>query len=211
MTKIITVDGNIGSGKSTLIQVMKNYYKDNKKIGFVDEPVELWSLIKDSSGKNIIEHFYEDQEKWAFCFQMTAYISRLEELRKTLRDNYDFIFCERSIFTDKNIFAKLLYQDFKINEIEYKIYNMWFDSFSNDFSNPIKIYIKTDPEVCYQRILKRSRTGEENICKEYLTRCHEAHDEWLVNSDLTLDGNKDNEKSDIYKRWLKRINEYLGI
>lgn len=211
MTKIITVDGNIGSGKSTLIQVMKDYYKDNEKIGFVDEPVDLWSLIKDSSGKNIIQHFYEDQEKWAFCFQMTAYISRLEELRKTLRDNYDFIFCERSIFTDKNVFAKLLYQDFKINEIEYKIYNMWFDSFSKDFLNPIKIYIKTEPEVCYQRILKRSRTGEENICKEYLTRCHEAHDEWLVNANLTLDGNKDNEKSDIYKSWLKTIDEYLCI
>lgn len=211
MTKIITVDGNIGSGKSTLIQVMKNYYKDNKKIGFVDEPVDLWSLIKDSSGKNIIEHFYEDQGKWAFCFQMTAYISRLEELRKTLKHNYDFIFCERSIFTDKNVFAKLLFQDFKINEIEYKIYNMWFDSFSKDFSNPIKIYIKTDPKVCYQRILKRSRTGEENICKEYLTRCHEAHDEWLVNCNLTLDGNKDNEKSNIYESWLKRIDEYLCI
>lgn len=211
MAKIITVDGNIGSGKSTFIEILKQHYKNNTRVGFVNEPVELWSLIKDSSGKNIIEHFYEDQEKWAFCFQMTAYISRLEELKKKLLNDYDFIFCERSIFTDKNVFAKLLYQDYKINDIEYKIYNMWFDSFSKDFTDPIKIYIKTTPEICYERILKRSRSGEQNICKEYLTRCHDAHDEWLENSNIIFDGNIDNEKNDIYKTWLKKINEYLNI
>jgi deoxyadenosine/deoxycytidine kinase len=211
MTKIFTVDGNIGSGKSTLIEKIKQHYKNNIRVGFVDEPVELWSLIKNADGKNIIEHFYEDQQKWAFCFQMTAYISRLEELKKALNCDYDFIFCERSIFTDKNIFAKLLYQDFKIEDIEYTVYKMWFDTFSKDFSEPFKIYIRTVPEVCYQRIVKRSRPGEQNICQEYLTRCHEAHEEWMQNPELVLDGNVDNEEIDIYTMWLKKIDQYLHI
>jgi len=211
MTKIFTVDGNIGSGKSTLIEKIKQHYKNNIRIGFVHEPVDLWSMIKDSSGKNIIQNFYEDQKKWAFCFQMTAYISRLDELNKALRCEYDFIFCERSIFTDRNVFAKLLYQDFKICDIEYTVYKMWFDTFSNNISNPIKIYIYTTPEVCYNRIIKRSREGEQNICQEYLTRCHEAHEEWLHDPVLILNGNEDSEKSNIYECWLKKIDNLLNI
>jgi len=50
---IISIEGNIGSGKSTLMENLKEYYKDNNEIIFLREPVDEWSLIKDSNGITI--------------------------------------------------------------------------------------------------------------------------------------------------------------
>ena len=79
---IFTVDGNIGSGKSTLIKLMKQKYKEflNKKIVYLPEPVDIWESIRDKNGKNVIESYYENQSKFAFPFQMMAYISRVHQI-----------------------------------------------------------------------------------------------------------------------------------
>ena len=61
-TKIITIEGNIGSGKSTLLKQLKETFKQ-RKIVFVDEPVKEWEDIKDSSGRTVLELFYENSEK----------------------------------------------------------------------------------------------------------------------------------------------------
>ena len=65
---IFTVDGNIGSGKSTLIKLMKEKYKafGNVKVFYLPEPVDIWESIKDKDGKNVIESYYENQVKYAF-------------------------------------------------------------------------------------------------------------------------------------------------
>ena len=73
MPKIISIEGNIGSGKSTFVNYLKNNL-DEKKYCIVDEPVNIWKEITDISGNNIISKFYEDKEKYGFSFQMLAYI-----------------------------------------------------------------------------------------------------------------------------------------
>ena len=57
---------------------------------------------------------------------MMAYISRLSLMRSAIKKNYDVIITERCIHTDKNVFAKMLYDTDKIDEINYKIYLTWF-------------------------------------------------------------------------------------
>ena len=91
---IVSFDGNIGSGKSTIVKYLKNNYynycKKNSKdlnICFLQEPVTFWESIKDDDGKNIIEHFYEDNERYSFAFQMMAYISRLKLIKDALAGN----------------------------------------------------------------------------------------------------------------------------
>ena len=83
MTRIISVEGNIGSGKSTFVEMLKKYFLDNEEMSicFVQEPVELWNEIKDNDGKTMIENFYSNPEKYSFAFQMMAYISRLSILK----------------------------------------------------------------------------------------------------------------------------------
>ena len=65
MTKIISIEGNIGSGKSTFVEFLKKNL-NNDKYCFVDEPVNIWQEIKDISGNDIISKFYEDKKKIRF-------------------------------------------------------------------------------------------------------------------------------------------------
>ena len=194
MISIFTVEGNIGSGKSTLIKILKQRlsYLGHRSIIYLQEPVDIWESIKDSEGKTIIEKYYENQTKYAFPFQMMAYISRIHQLREILtKYNNVVVICERSVFTDREIFAKMLHDDKKIEDIEYSIYLKWFDEFANQISIKGIIYIKTDPEICYERIKKRNRKGE-NISLLYLKNVHNYHENWLQNTQipvLTIDGN----------------------
>ena len=86
MSKIISIEGNIGSGKSTLVSLLKDTFENTKSnpydVIFLQEPVDEWENIKDSAGNTMLEKFYQDQEKYSFPFQMMAYISRLALLKK---------------------------------------------------------------------------------------------------------------------------------
>ena len=72
---IISIEGNIGSGKSTVMTYLKK--QNNLDIVFVDEPVNDWTTIKDSTGKNALDLFYNNQKDNSFWFQILAYITRL--------------------------------------------------------------------------------------------------------------------------------------
>ena len=163
---IVSIEGNIGSGKSTLLSSLREHYKDNSNVVFLKEPVDEWEKIKDENGETILKKFYADQEKYSFPFQMMAYVSRLKVLRDTLKtikndtDNKNIvIITERSLYTDKMVFAKMLYDSKKIEHVNYQIYLNWFDTFSDEFPVNKVVYVKTSPDKCYQRIVKRSRTG----------------------------------------------------
>ena len=206
----ISIEGNIGSGKSTLLRILK---KQKSFYDFVDEPVDEWSSIKDSDGKNMIEKFYENQEKYSFSFQMMAFISRVSMLKKkihSLSAEKTRVITERSLFTDKHVFAKMLFDQKKMEDVNYTIYNKWFDEFSAEYPVNKIIYIKADPAVCKERTIKRNRKGE-NISLEYLESCHNYHNIMIEkmkadNIDvLELDGNQS-----IYNH-LEKIYEFLGI
>ena len=217
---IISIEGNIGSGKSTLLKNLKEFYNPenqaknckNLSICFLDEPVELWNTIKDSNGVTILEKYYDNIEKYAFAFQMMAYISRLSLFRKALQGNYDVIITERSIYTDFYVFAQMLYDDKKIEEIEFVIYKKWFDEFIDELPKINYIYIKTDPDIAHQRVLKRSRQGE-TIPLEYLEKCHSYHEKWLKTIDSNkrvFDANCDiTNDTEMLDNWLDRINYFI--
>jgi ribonuclease HI/deoxyadenosine/deoxycytidine kinase len=216
MTRIITLEGNIGSGKSTFNRALEEYFKNEDnccglKICFLLEPVDIWNTIKDSDGRTMIECYYADQERYAFPFQMMAYISRLHILREEYKKNYDIIFTERCLFTDQNVFAKMLYDDGKIGEVEGQIYNKWFHEFIAEFPEMEYVYMKTTPEVALSRIVKRARPGE-NIPLEYLEKCHNYHEAWLEQhaNKCVLDGNIDStENTEIVTIWINTVNDLI--
>ena len=118
MTRIISIEGNIGSGKSTLVKKLKSALPEDTYY-FVDEPVDIWQSIQDTSGVNIINKFYSDQARYAFSFQMMAYISRVSMLKQAIRENPGkIIVTERCVDTDREVFAKMLYDDGLIEEIK---------------------------------------------------------------------------------------------
>ena len=73
MYYIFSIEGNIGSGKSTLVKILTRTFKmlGNIPIIYLPEPVSIWESITDKNGKNIIEKYYENQEKYAFFGQAT--------------------------------------------------------------------------------------------------------------------------------------------
>ena len=213
--KLITIQGNIGSGKSTIVKKLQDRYGENKRICFLQEPVDIWNNIKDENGKTILSLFYENQKEYSFSFQMMAYISRLQILKKAVDEGYDYIVSERSLDTDKNIFAKMLYDDKNIKYVEYQIYLKWFEEFQPLFQEEHVVYVRTEPEIAYKRVNKRAREGE-NIPIEYLENCHRYHEEWLMTDDsykshlLLIDGNQDIEENpEVMENWLLEIYDYI--
>ena len=217
--KFISIDGNIGSGKSTLIEALKKYFKGNPNIIFLREPVDEWDEIKDDDGVTILEKFYTNQKEYSFSFQMMAYISRLALLKEAVKNNPNaIIISERSLFTDREVFAKMLYKSGFIESVNYKIYLRWFDTFASEFPIHKVIYVKAEPQVCFDRIKKRSRTGESNIPLSYLENCHTHHNDMLdtnkpeciCDNQFVLDGNIDIYQNDNQlQEWIQEIEKFI--
>lgn len=177
---IISVDGNIGSGKSTKVRDLENYYKEKGRtdVIFIQEPVDSWNSVVDENGVTILSNYYRDQKRFAFRLQMLAYISRLSLLRDAVKKGYKYIITERCVGTDKNVFSKMLYDKGDIEHDEYIIYKKWYEEFISDVPIGAIVYIKASPETCLQRVNIRAREGE-NIPLEYLKECDKYHDEWI--------------------------------
>jgi deoxyadenosine/deoxycytidine kinase len=183
---IISIEGNIGSGKSTILKELEKMNYNESDVIFVHEPVSEWLNIK-LGDKNALELFYENQKENSFWFQILAYITRLRNLLSILENNSKdkIIICERSIYTDKYVFAKMLYESGNINEMEWLTYSYWFDTFKKQTKIDLILYVNTDPEECFNRIIKRNRLEEiDKISKEYLINCHDKHTEWFNEKDM---------------------------
>ena len=135
---IISVEGNIGSGKSTILRALRACYPDiqGKPVVYLDEPVSQWEQIKSADGKNMIELFYANPSKYAFAFQMMAYISRLSLFKEAIRAHPNsIIITERCLLTDYHIFASMLYEQGSMLDEEFAIYKQCIPARHSDYGH----------------------------------------------------------------------------
>ena len=179
---IISIDGNIGSGKSTLVSQLKDTFKDMPNVHFIQEPVDtVWNLVVDKHGETLLSNFYKNPSEHAFTFQMMAYISRLSILKDAVRNlDYDVIITERSLETDRNVFEKMLHTQGIITDLEHTVYNMWFNDFYKEVRCHAIIYIQASVDTCMKRIQQRGREGE-TISRDYIAECVRYHEDWIMN------------------------------
>lgn len=206
-TIVVSVDGNIGSGKSTLVEIIKKSISNYRTL---KEPLVVWENVVDSEKGNIITKFYSDKQRWAYTFQNFAFITRMVQLYNVLQEQPQVIITERSPLTDKYVFATMLYHDGTMSEIEWEIYNYWY-SYFNVKVDAI-IYLNTDIEVCYKRINKRNRNGESDINLEYLAKLDKYHQNLISQCDncIILDGNIEFENNkEISNMMVKQIKEFV--
>ena len=86
---LISIEGNIGTGKTTLINLLKKKFGGKNTVIFVEEPLQQWLDLKDSDGENILGKFYGNQERWSYSFQMHAFITRSKAiLEQNTEDSY---------------------------------------------------------------------------------------------------------------------------
>jgi deoxycitidine kinase len=197
ITKIICVEGSISSGKSTLMEKLKEHIADNMCNAVIGlEPLELWlSKYKTKDGQNLLSLFYEDPTRWAFTFQMTVLMDRFQMIQDLIEQNRGrTIIIERSIWTDYNCFARNLHNHDNIPLPEWVIYEKWFEWFQKMEKNMFYrcsvsyVYLRTDPKICMERLKKRSRNEESAIPQKYLDDIHALHDDWLITNEQKLLG-----------------------
>lgn len=180
--RLVCVEGNIGAGKSTLVEKMKARYADCDQILFLQEPVDIWTRIQ-QDGKSMIELFYHDQAKYSFAFQIMAYTSRLHMIENAVKEagekGIKVIVMERSLDADRNVFAKMLYDKGLMEPCMHQIYEMMSDDGLRRYMADGVLWVHAGPEICQERIRGRGRLGEEEIPLDYLVECDMYHREWL--------------------------------
>jgi deoxyadenosine/deoxycytidine kinase len=186
---IISLDGNIGAGKSTLLTEIRNKLHD---VHIVDEPVGQWTALKNAEGKNLLELFYEDKKRWAYTFQNCAILTRLKNIQDAV-ENLDstmkepqVIITERSVLTDKHVFAEMLRDGGDIDPLEWELYESWFNIFGKKYPVRGIIYVSTNSTTSNERIKIRNRNGEGNIGIDYLDALDNQHKKWVESTNIPV-------------------------
>ncbi|XP_020010286.1 deoxycytidine kinase isoform X2 [Castor canadensis] len=237
--KKVSIEGNIAAGKSTFVNILKKGCEDWK---VVPEPVARWCNVQSTqdefeelttsqkSGGNVLQMMYEKPERWSFTFQSYACLSRiraqLASLNGKLKDAEEpVLFFERSVYSDRYIFASNLYESDCMNETEWTVYQDWHDWMNNQFGQSLEldgiIYLRASPEKCLSRIYLRGRNEEQGIPLEYLEKLHYKHESWLLHRTLktnfdylqevpvlTLDVNED--FKDKHESLVGKVKEFLS-
>ncbi len=186
---IISLDGNIGAGKSTLLAEIRNRLHD---VHIVDEPVGQWTALKNAEGKNLLELFYEDKKRWSYTFQNCAILTRLKNIQDAV-ENLDstlkgpqVIITERSVLTDKHVFAEMLRENGDIDPLEWELYESWFNIFGKKYPIGGIIYVSTSSITSKERIGIRNRQGEDKIGIDYLDALDTQHKKWIENTNIPV-------------------------
>ncbi len=167
MKKFITVAGNIGVGKSTLVEMLcarlgwEPFFE-----GVVDNPY--------------LADFYADMRAWSFQSQIFFLGRRLSDLRR-LMDFSSAVVQDRSVYEDAEIFAKNLYRQGFISERDWVSYHELYQALAQLLPPPdLIVYLQATVPTLLQRIALRGRAYEKNIAPDYLAQLNALYEEWIA-------------------------------
>lgn len=182
---LVSIEGCIAAGKTFLLDKIK----ENSNFCIIEEPLDLWTNLKDDNGESILELFYEDKVKYSFHFQLYALITRYKNIKNTINNNKDkkIFISERSISADRFIFFEMLKDSKFLSSIEKNIYLELFLLIEKEIP-PISavINVNSNADLCYERAKMRNRKGEEDISKNYLSTLINYQKEWLDNTNIKV-------------------------
>lgn len=187
LPKIVSLEGNIGAGKSTQMLRLKRKFADDHRVMFVDEPVDEWA------DHGFLLRMYEDTNM-RLSFQLMALSSLACDLLKALTRTPppELIITERSILGNYKVFAKA-----NLHGDDLKMLTFIFDRFVSLLPTELEIYyiyVKVDTLTLTERIGQRGRGAEVGVPWAYIELLTKLHDEWLDRDErymLTIDGNGD--------------------
>lgn len=154
----IAIDANIGAGKSTVLDAVQRAYPD---VSVHQEKIESW--------KDLLTLFYANKSRWAFALQMRILLEYLKAAASS-DSTATVVITERCLHSSRYVFAQTLYGEGALSEKEWLVYKEYYDCFDDKAVPDVLIYIKTDPETCYERVKKRARPAEETITLDYLKK-----------------------------------------
>ena len=180
MARVVSICGNIGSGKSTIVSNLNQY---QNVYHVVQEPI--------SEMNDLLVKYYNDLSKWAFHLQCKVLLL-YNKMKNNFSKERSYI-VERSPIESKYIFAQALFESGELTKIEYQLYEEIYESLA--WNPDMIIYVQVSPEVCFERIKQRSRECESNISLEYITSLHNLYESFFekhkhVMNIFKIDGNQ---------------------
>lgn len=198
----VFIEGNIGSGKTTFLN---HFQKFQDSVCLLTEPVEKW---RDCGGVNLLDLMYKEPHRWAMPFQTYVTLTMLN--MHTHQTDKSVKLMERSMFSARYCFVENMLASGSLHQGMYNILQEWYEFIHVNIhiQADLIVYLRTDPEIVYDRMMKRARSEESCVPLKYLQELHELHENWLIHGTfprvapvLVLDANLDlNNISSEYKR-----------
>ncbi len=178
----IVIDGNIGCGKTTVIKRLN----DEIRIPIFLEPLQKWN--------DHLTLFYENPQKWAFPFNLEVLTTFYEWKNNTFPAIY-----ERCPLSCRYIFTELNYDLGHLHKLEMATFDKIFKEIK--WEPEVLIYIKTDPNICVQRMKERGRSCEAGVSTDYIEAVHNKYEAMTNNTSIMkniklhiINGNQEKEK-----------------
>lgn len=197
----IAIAGNIGSGKTTLTEMLSAHYAGK---AYFEEPDNPY-----------IGDFYEDMNRWSFNLQAYFLASRIEQTQAMITErgeSKEHIFQDRTIYEDAHIFARNLMEMGLMAQRDFVTYMKTFSLFVGFIPRPdLLIYLRASVPKLKEQIIKRGRKYETNIEVEYLQRLEVHYHKWIGSYEgRVLEIDVDSEDFEQDEVAFKRICTYIN-
>ncbi len=168
----ITIAGNIGVGKSTLVQLLSS------KFG--------WEPVYEAVDENpYLTDFYADMSRWSFQSQV-FFLSRRLKQHYQLLQRQNSIIQDRSIYEDAEIFARNLFLQGAMSRRDWQTYQELYETTVTLLRPPdMVVYLQASVPTLERQIRNRDRDFEKSIPTEYLTRLNELYEVWISHFSLS--------------------------
>jgi deoxyadenosine/deoxycytidine kinase len=171
MKKYVAVAGNIGVGKSTLVELLC------KRMG--------WQPFYEPEVENpYLADFYQDMRTWAFHSQIFFLTRRLRAHRQLI-DHPTSVIQDRTVYEDAEVFAHNLYRQGLIGDRDYRAYRELYEVLTEFLPPPdLVVYLRASASTLLYRIARRGREYEQTITADYLEQLNQLYEQWISHFSL---------------------------
>lgn len=162
----ISIEGTVGSGKTTLGKFLSEYTN-----------IKLYEELSNDDTTILLDKFYANQERWSFALQVHYLNERFKMIKNINKLSTGIL--DRSIYGD-SIFAKMLHEDTKMSNEEYNTYKTLLDNMLEHVTPPnLTVYLKCTTDTAVKRIAHRNRGMETDVPMKYWLRLNDKYDQWF--------------------------------
>ena len=170
--KFIAIAGNIGTGKSSLLQFLTSSY-------------DIKPFYEPNDDNPYLPDFYQDMRRWGFQSQL-FFLSNKFRIHQEAERIPGVVIQDRTIFEDAEIFATALHQMRKIDKRDWDTYWNFYQTILKAIQPPdLMIYLRCSMRTLRKRIRTRGRDMEQSIPLSYLKRLDRLYENWISNYSLS--------------------------
>lgn len=200
--KIVAVAGNMGAGKSSLVEWLRQQF------GMVP-------YFEPNDDNPYLADFYGDMPRWAMSSQLFFLVRRFQIHRAIARELSQSprpIVQDRTIYEDAEIFAAYLHRAGHIDDRDWRMYEELYRTLRDEIEKPdLMIYLRCPLPALLKRIKKRGRQFEQKIPRSYLAALDRLYEEWFARYDLSPTLVLETDRLDYVERLFDRLEVVQAI